>query len=127
MEDKEKPKSRVGRIIRIGIICFALYAGLSMWIPGLIGFRSKEICSRVEVDAQKIAVAISDYLSASGDRDTSLTKADIENLVNVRSPWALTRCGDNLYIHVIDRTGKCPAEYQNPYPEWHSNTYTLKF
>lgn len=127
MEDTKKSKSKAGRIIRIGIICFALYIGFSMWFPGLIGFRSKGLCSQVEKDAQKIVSVLTDYLADSDDHDITITKQELEKLVNVRSPWALTRCGGSLYIHVIDRSGKCPAEYQNPYPEWHSNIYTLKF
>ena len=125
MEKKEKPESRVGRTIGIGFICFVLIIGFAIWVPGLIGFRSKGICSRVEVDAQEIAAALSDYLSASEDHDLTLTKEDIERLVDLENPWTLTRCGNNFYINVIDRTVKCPAKYQNSYSEWNSSIYTF--
>ena len=127
MEDNGKSNSRVGRTISVFLICFVLVLGRFFSDQSLRVVNPKSLCSRVEVDANEIAVAISGYLSGSGHNIDTLTKEEIEARVSIRSPWTLTKCGDDIYIHVIDRTGKCPANYQKPYPEWHSNLYTVKF
>ncbi len=127
MEDNGNSNSRTGRTIRVFLICLVLVLGRLFSDQSLSVVNPKSFCSRVEVDADEIAAAISDYRSGSGHNNDTLTKEEIEARVSIRSPWTLTKCGDDIYIHVIDSTGRCPAEYQNPYPEWHSNIYTLKF
>lgn len=126
MENNVKSKSNVGRTLGILMIIFVLIV-IAIAVPGWVCYRPHCACRPVEEDAHNIAAAMADYLSDSGNPHITLTKEDIEKLVNVSSPWTLTRCGDDYYIHVIDRKRKCPAEFQNQYPEWHANVYTLKF
>jgi hypothetical protein len=126
MEEKDQPKSKVPRIFGFIFILFVLiYA--AMIIPSWPTYRPKSFCSRAETDAGNIIAAIADFYSVPEQGDRIPTRSDIEDIVYVDNPWTLTRCGDNFYINVVDRSGKCPAEYQNIYPEWNSNIYTLKF
>lgn len=98
-----------------------------MVIPGLPGYRAKGFCSQLEADANNIAAMIFDYLDAPENLGKLPTQIDIEQLVDVKNPWKLTICGENFYIHVIDRNRKCPVEYQNADANWDANIYTLKF
>ena len=126
MEDKDKPKSKAPRIFGLIFVLFVLMY-LAIAIPSWPIYRPKRFCSRAETDANNIMAAICDLYSVSEHGERTPTRSDIEDLVHVDNPWTLTRCGDNLYVHVVDRSGKCPAEYQNKYPEWNSNIYTRKF
>ena len=128
MENEEKSRPRFGKIIAIGLICFALFIGFANWIPSRIFLRPKSFCSQAEFDADKIAAAISDYYSVP--QHGPVVPGDIEPRdleVQVDNPWTMTTCGDLVFIHVIDRSGICPAEYQSQDPGWNSNIYTLKF
>ena len=127
MEEKEKSKLKFGDKIAIVFVCFLLFIGFGIWYPSWKGSIPKRICSRAETDAHKIAEAISDFYSVPEHNHPTPTQSDIERFLDIKNPWKLTTCGDNFYIHVIDRTGKCPAEYQNTDPNWNSNIYTRKF
>jgi hypothetical protein len=127
MENTEKSKSQARRIIVILVIFFALFLYLFLGYPGRVVFRPQTFCRQAEADANYIYSAISDYISVPEDRDVIPTHGDIEMRVDIENPWRLTRCSDRFFIHVIDRSGKCPAEYQNQYQEWNSNIYTLEF
>ena len=126
MEDKEKPKSKVPRIFGL-IVAILILLYLAMVIPSIPRYRPKSFCSRAEADAHNIAAAMSEYYAGTKDSGIVPSQIDVEKLVDLKNPWKLTRCGDNYYIHVIDRTGKCPAEYQNADVGWNANIYTLKF
>ena len=124
MEDTEKPKSKAPKIFGL-IIAILILSYLAMVIPGLPGYRAKGFCASAEVDAQNIPAAIANYFA--NPRHVTITRGDIEKLVHIDNPWVFNICGDNLSIHVVDRTGKCPAEYQNADAGWNANIYTLKF
>lgn len=147
MEDKEKPKSKTGTIIGIGLMAFVLFFLASMWIPGLTRYRPKQFCQKAESEAHTIAAAIADYFSVA--EHTDIARSDIEKLVLIDNPWTFFRCGDNFFIHVFDRSGKCPAGkqpkdpdektglfngrsgecpavFQYNDPNWNSGAFTLK-
>ena len=48
---------------------------------------------------------------------SEIARSDIDKRVSTKNPWTFTRCGDNLYIHVVDRSGKCPAGKRNMDPD----------
>ena len=123
MEDKEKPKSKVGTIIGMGLIAFVLFFLASMWFPGAIRYRPKQFCSQAEVDANNIAAAIADYFSV--EKHTDIARSDIEELMSIDNPWTFTRCGNNFFIHVVDRSRECPAEYQLKDPNWNAGIYSI--
>ena len=122
MEEKEKPKSKAGTIIGIVFIAFVLFFLASMWIPGYIQYRPKQFCSQAESDANTIAATIADYFSVA--EHTDIARSDIEKRVSIDNPWTFTRCDDNFFIHVVDGSGKCPAEYQDKDPSWNAGIYT---
>jgi hypothetical protein len=124
MEEEDKPKSKALRIFGLLFVIF-VFLYLAIIIPSWPIYRPKSFCSRAEADANNIAAAIADYFSVA--EHTDIERGDIEKVMFVDNPWTFTRCGDNFYINVIDRTGKCPAEIQNKDPNWNSNIYTLKF
>ena len=121
MEDTEKPKSKAPKIFGL-IIVFLILIYLAIIIPSLPGYRTKEFCSRAEADANNIAAAIADYFA--NPLHVDITRDDIEQELWIDNPWTLTRCGDNFYIHVVDRTGKCPDEIQNKDADWNAGIYT---
>ena len=125
MEDKDKSKSKAGSFIGWGFLCLVLLVGFAMYWPSRIVYRPKSFCSRAENDANNIMAAISDYFADPKHLD--ITRDDIEQELGIDNPWTLTRCGDNFYIHVVDRTGKCPAEIQDKDPNWNAGTYTRSF
>ena len=124
MENKEDQKLKGKRIFYI-ILSIGIFLWLAILIPDLPIHAPSRFCSMTESDANNIAAAVSDYFSVA--EHTDIARGDIEKLVSINNPWTFTRCGNNFYIHVIDRTGKCPAEYQNKDPNWNSNIHTLKF
>ncbi len=126
MDDKGKPKSKAPKIIGLIIIILVLIY-LAILIPSLPGYRAKGFCARAEVDAHNIAAALSEYYAGTEHHGKVPSQFEIENLVDIKNPWKLTNCGENFYIHVIDRTGKCPAGYQKADADWNANIYTLKF
>ena len=111
MEDKEKPRSKAGTIIGIGFLAFVLFFYVSMWLTGLVRYSPKHFCSVAESDANTVAAAIADYFSVA--EHTDIARSDIEKLVSIVNPWTFTRRGDNFYVHVVDRSGECPAGRQN--------------
>ena len=86
-----------------------------MYIPGYIRYRPKHFCSLAEAEANNILAAIADYFSVA--EHTNINRDDIEKLVSIDNPWTFTRCGDNFYIHVVDRSGKCLAGKRNMDPD----------
>ena len=108
MEDKEKPKARTGPVLKIGLVAAALTFFMALYHPwDLWRHRQKYFCQKAENDANQIVAAMADYFAVPAHK--SITKADIETNVSIDNPWTLTKCGDNYYIHVFDRSGKCPA------------------
>jgi hypothetical protein len=126
MDDKDKPKTKTYRIFGIlFLFCVLLYLAISY--PSLFAYRPSTFCLRVEYDAYQIAAAMSAYFSVPEHRDSIPTQNEIEKLVDIKNPWKLTKCGNNFYIHVVDRGGKCPAEIQNNDPNWNAGIYTSNF
>ena len=126
MEEKDKPKSKALRIVGLLFVIFVfIYLAINIFSWPI--HRPETFCSWAEADANNIAAAITEYFSVPEHRGSIPGPIDIEKLVSIKNPWKLTTCGDDLYIHVIDRSGKCPVEFQNQYQEWNSNIYTLKF
>ena len=124
MENKKEEKSKGKRIFFV-ILSIGIFLWLAILIPDLPIYAPSRFCSMTESDANHIAAAMADYFSVAQHR--TINQVDIEKMADIKSPWKLTKCGDTFYIHVIDRTGKCPDEYQNKDPDWNSNIYTLKF
>ena len=123
----EKPKLKGWRIIAVMVVFLALFAYLLIGYPGRAVFRPQTFCREAESDAKNIYAAISDFIPNPTYPDLAPIRAELENLVDVDNAWTFTICGDRFFIHVIDRSGKCPAEYQNQYQEWNAGVYTQKF
>ena len=126
MENKEKSKSQARRIIVILPVFFPLFLYLFVGCPGKVVFRPQTFCQEVEADARYISSAIFDSIPDAEHQDLASTQGELEMPVDIDNPWTLTICDDRLFIHVIDRSGKCPSDYQNQYQEWNSNIYTLE-
>ena len=127
MKYLEIPMSKADRIVVVLAVCFVLLLYLLLGEKGLVVFRPKIVCYQTEADAHSISSAISDYISKPENQGTTPIRDDIKLMVDVRSPWTLTTCGEYFFINVVDSSGKCPAEYQNQYQEWNSNIYMLEF
>jgi hypothetical protein len=124
MQNKEKANSKGNKSIVILLLALGLFILVVNFLPGQIRYRPKSYCSRVESDASNIAASIADHFSDPKHLD--IKRNDIEAIVTIDNPWTFTRCGLGFFIHVVDRSGKCPVEYQNNRPEWNSGIYTLR-
>jgi hypothetical protein len=127
MKYSEISKSKANRIVAILVVFFALLIYQFWGDTGRAIFRPQTFCHQAEADAYSISSAVSDYISIPENQGITPTEGDIEMIVDVESPWTLTVCGRRFFINVIDRSGKCPVEYQNQYKEWNSNIYMLEF
>ena len=123
----KKPKINKTALVVILLLFFIVTIIVAIALPGYIVYRPKTYCLRVEYDALNIKAALSDYFADPGHTDINIRPGVLADTEYIKNPWTLSVCGDNILIHVVDRSGKCPAEYQERYPEWHSGIYTLKF
>lgn len=127
MKYTEKLNSKTLLIIVIVLVFLALFSYLFIGYPGQVAFRPQTFCREAEADAKYISSEISDFIPDPKYPDLVPTQGELEMLVDIDNPWMFTICGDRFFIHVIDRSGKCPVEYQNQYQEWNSNIYTQEF
>jgi len=126
MKNKEKSKSIILKIVIIFLACFALSLYLFYGYHGRVIFRPHTFCHQTEADANYISSAVLDYVDGTENNGYPPTQVDLELMVDVESPWTLTVCGDQFFINVIDRSGKCPVEYQNQHREWNANIYHIE-
>lgn len=124
---KEKPKTNIKKLVVILLLFFVVTIIMAIAVPSMVIYRPKSYCGRVEGDAMNIRAVLSDYFSDPAHTDLNIKPDVLADTEYVENPWSLAASGDNIFIHVVDRSGKCPAEYQKRYPEWHSGIYTLKF
>lgn len=98
---------------------------IAVWRPARIVCRPKQFCNSVEQDADAIMVTIADYFSVV--HRASIARENIEKRVSIGNPWTFVQCGDQFYIHIVDESGKCPAEIRQKHPNWNANIYTRKY
>jgi type IV pilus assembly protein PilA len=95
-------------------------------IPNFIAYRNKAFCSEAEKDANTVAGAIADWFAIPNN--TQVEKTDIEAKVVITNDWDIDGGLDpntTITIEVTDRTGRCPADYQDGSDYWDgSNVYT---
>ena len=123
--DISRPKA-VGTAA-ILLVCLALSTYLILQDEDRVKLRQEDFCHRAESDAEYIYLTAAEYISRPENRGIALKRSDLDGLVDVKSPWTLTTCGEHGFINVVDRGGKCPAEYQRQFKEWNSNIYILEF
>ena len=121
------PLTKTLRIFVIFIIFSGLVLYLFLGYPGRVLLRPQTFCQQVEADAEYISSNITDIFYLSVSRAIEPAEIYAELPVDAENPWRITKCGKWFFIHVFDRSGKCPAEYQKRHQEWSGNTYTLKF
>ena len=125
-QTREKPKTNIKRLVVILLLFFAVTIIMAVVTPSLVIYRPTSYCDRVESEAMNIAAAIADYFSDPTHTDINIKPDVLADTEYIENPWTLTICGDNIFIHIADGSGKCPAKYQERYPEWHSSMYTLR-
>ena len=127
MKYSEKSRSKVIRTAAILVVCCALAIYLFFENKDRVISRPQTFCQQTESDADYIYLAVSEYISRPENQGVLPAQSEMEVLFDVESPWTLTACGENFFINVIDRSGRCPAEYQSHFKGWNSNIYTLEF
>jgi hypothetical protein len=125
-QTKEKPKTNIKRLVVVLLLFFVITIIAGIVIPSIPTYRPETYCRRVESEAVEIKAALSDYFSNPAHNDINIKPEALADIEYIKNPWTLSVSGDNILIHVTDGSGKCPAEYQAQYPQWHSSTYTLK-
>jgi len=94
-------------------------------IPNFIAYRNKAFCSEAEKDANTVAGAIADWFAIPAN--TTVDTSDLTG-VNIANTWAIAGGDDpntTITISVTDRTGRCPADYQDASDYWDgSGVYT---
>ena len=128
-QTEKKPKTTPKRLAVILVFFFIVAIMMAIALPGYVAYRPERYCYRSMDDAWNIKAAISDYFVDPAHTDLNIKPddlADSDYVKDLKNPWSLSISDDNIFIHVVDSSGKCPAEYQERYPEWHSGTYTLK-
>lgn len=110
--------------LMIVIAIFAILAAIA--IPNYISYRHKAYCSQAEADAANIESAIADYFGTP----TRTKCPSIDDLkVSVINPDPVIIGADpnvHITIQIIDRTGRCPLDYQSGTPGWDGNYHFLK-
>jgi hypothetical protein len=128
-QTKEKPKINKKRMVVILVFFFIVAIMMAIALPGYVPYRPERYCYRAMDDAHNIKGAIADYYGDPAHTSLNITPDDLADsayIQNINNPWHLSVSADNIFIHVVDGNGKCPAEYQARHPEWHAGTYTLK-
>ena len=82
-------------------------------------------CSQFVSDARNIAASIEEYSASHYYAD--IRPSDLEGMTFIDNPWTFKRDGDEFFIFVIDRYGKCPDDFKMKHPDWSSDTYTYRF
>jgi len=132
-QTKEKLKTDLKRPIAILLLLVVVAIVVAFNRPGSVARTGsvasllKSDCHLVEEDALNIKAALSDHFADPAHTDLNINPSVLADKVYVNNPWTLKVGDDNISIHVVDSSGKCSAEYQERYPEWHSGIYTLKF
>ena len=98
---------------------------IAIAIPSYVGGRGYGYCNQVEADAHHIAAAIGEYFANPTHADIHIKPDDLRNLDSIQNPWTITTCGDKIWVHVADGSGKCPSEIQSRMPQWQSGMFTL--
>jgi len=129
MDEQTKNELKVNRTkLAVILLLFSIVTIIvAIAMPGYVAYRPKTYCHRVEEDALNIKAALSDYFSDPAHTSLKIKPGVLADTEYIKNPWTLNSCGDNIFIHVVDSSGKCSDEYQGRYPEWHSGIYTLKF
>ena len=129
MDEQTKGNPKISREMKFVFIVLLSIVGImvAIAVPGHISYRPQTKCYMVEEDAWNIKAALSDYFADPAHTELNIEPNVLSSTEKIKNPWTLNVCGDNIFIHVIDGSGKCPAEYQMRHPEWHSGIYTLKF
>ena len=123
-----QPVPAIGKLLSIGALSIGVCIYVSIIITGRPNYRPKHYCSLAEIDAQNIAAGLTGYLSKPGHTDVTPAQliAYESYYGGFENSWTFTRNGDEYVIQVTDRSGKCPVEYQEDYPEWNSGIDTRK-
>ena len=127
MEETKKSKAIALQAVVKSVAGVTLLIGLFLGYLKHNEFQAQESCQQAEADADYIYAFVAEYISRPENQGVTTTQGEIKMMVDVQSPWTFTTCGDHFYLNVIDRSGKCPAEYQNQYQAWNSNVYNLEF
>ena len=94
-------------------------------IPNFIAYRNKSFCSAAESDANMIAAAISDYYAVPSRVNYPPTIAgDLGLTLSNGNAGVLGGNIDGIVITVTDGSGRCPAEYTTPAPDWAALVFT---
>ena len=133
MDQQTKGSPKISREMKFVFIVLLSIVGImvAIAVPGHISYRPQTKCYMVEEDAWNIKAALSDYFADPAHTELKIEPGVLANglvkMEKINNSWTLNVCGDNIFIHVVDSSGKCPAEYQDRHPQWHSGIYTLKF
>ena len=127
MKYSEISRCKAIRTVAILVVGVAIIVYLFLENKGWANFRPQSFCHQAEADADYIYAIVAEYISRPENRGIILKRSEIEGLIDVKSPWTFTTCGEQFFINVVDRSGKCPAEYQSQFKEWNSNIYLLEF
>ena len=128
-QTKEKPKTSIKRMAVILVFFFIVAIMMAIALPGYVPYRTETYCYETMHDADNIKAAIADYFGDPAHTDLNIAPDDLAGspyIQNIRNPWRLSVSADNIFIHVVDISGKCPHDYQACHPEWQSGIYTLK-
>ena len=94
-------------------------------IPNFIAYRNKSFCSTAESDANAIAAAIHDYYAVPNRLGFPPTiGGDLGLTLSINNTATISGNVEAIVITVTDGSGRCPAEYTNPAPDWNASVFT---
>lgn len=115
--------SKAFTLIELMVVIAILSILMTLLVPNYIAMRNKAFCSEAETDAQDIAAAVVSYFGVQ-NHTSCPSRSDLK--ISIKNPAAIDGDPNGIItISVTDRTGRCPAEYQNSNPRWNSNVYTM--
>jgi type IV pilus assembly protein PilA len=98
---------------------------MAIAIMTFISSRDKGYCSQAETDANNVAKALTAYFAVPTHEEIP-TISEL-NLETANPDVSIS--GDpneTIYIRVVDRSGRCPDEYQKAAEGWSADVYETK-
>jgi hypothetical protein len=84
--EKEKPKTKVKRLVVVLLLFFAITIIAGIVIPSIPIYRPESYCRRVESEAAEIKAALSDYFSNPAHNDINMKPEALADMEYIKNP-----------------------------------------